>query len=57
MKLTSQMIKDKAKELLKTTNLRIQEIAEQCGYENASHFMRQFKDKIGMTAVQFRKQV
>ncbi len=48
---------DKAKELLKTTNLRIQEIAEQCGYENASHFMRQFKDKIGMTAVQFRKQV
>ena len=48
---------DKTKELLKTTNLRIQEIAEQCGYENASHFMRQFKDKIGMTAVQFRKQV
>lgn len=47
---------DKAKELLKTTNLRIQEIAEQCGYENQSHFMRQFKDRIGITAIQYRKQ-
>lgn len=47
---------NKAKKLLKTSNLRIQEIAEQCGYENASHFMRQFKDRVGITAVQYRKQ-
>ncbi|MCR4861060.1 MAG: AraC family transcriptional regulator, partial [Ruminococcus sp.] len=34
----------------------IQEIAEQCGYNNESHFMRQFKEKCGMTAIQYRKQ-
>ncbi len=45
---------DKAKELLDTTNMRLQEIGEQCGYQNQSHFMRQFKAKVGMTALQYR---
>ena len=45
---------DKAKELLDTTNLRLQEIGEQCGYQNQSHFMRQFKARTGMTAQQYR---
>ncbi len=46
---------EKAKQLLVHTDLRIQEIALQCGYSNESHFMRQFKDKCGITATQFRK--
>ncbi len=46
---------NKAKSLLKHTDLRIQEIAIQCGYQNVSHFMRQFKEKSGMTAMQYRK--
>ena len=46
----------KAKKLLQYTELRIQEIAVQCGYHNESHFMRQFKEKCGMTALQYRKE-
>ena len=44
----------KAKQLLEFSDLRIQEIAQQCGYNSESHFMRQFKIKVGMTALQFR---
>ena len=50
--ITSRM--NRAKQLLTYTDLRIQEIAMQCGYNNESHFMRQFKERIGMTAVQYR---
>jgi len=46
----------RAMQLLSNTDMRIQEIAEQCGYNNESHFMRQFKVNCGMTAVQYRKQ-
>ena len=45
----------KAQQLLQLTDLRIQEIALQCGYNNESHFMRQFKEKCGMTALQYRQ--
>ena len=45
----------RAMQLLTNTDMRIQEIAEQCGYNNESHFMRQFKEKCGMTAIQYRK--
>lgn len=47
---------DKAKHLLNNSNLRIQEISEQCGYQNSSHFMRQFKNRVGISASQYRKQ-
>ena len=46
---------DKAMRLLAHTELRVQEIAEQCGYNNVNHFMRQFKEKNGITAIQYRK--
>ncbi len=46
----------RAMQLLTNTDMRIQEIAEQCGYNNESHFMRQFKEKCGMTAIQYRTQ-
>ena len=47
---------EKAKKLLQSTELRVQEIADICGYGESSHFMRQFKDKVGMSALQYRKQ-
>lgn len=46
---------NRAMQLLARTDLRVQEIAEQCGYKNENHFMRQFKEKNGMTALQYRK--
>ncbi|MBQ7047060.1 MAG: helix-turn-helix transcriptional regulator, partial [Oscillospiraceae bacterium] len=46
---------EKAKQLLAHTELRVQEISEQCGYNNENHFMRQFKEKTGITALQYRK--
>ncbi|MBQ6252655.1 helix-turn-helix domain-containing protein [Ruminococcus sp.] len=44
-----------ARQLLLTTDLRISEVASYCGYQNATHFMRQFKDKVGMSPSEFRK--
>lgn len=46
----------KAMQLLANTNMRIQEIAEHCGYNNDNHLMRQFKEKTGKTALQYRKE-
>lgn len=44
----------KSMQLLSHTDMRVQEIALQCGYNSESHFMRQFKEKNGITAVQYR---
>ena len=46
---------ERALQLLSQTDLRVQEIAERCGYNNENHFMRQFKEKNGMTALQYRR--
>ena len=43
-----------AKKLLLTTDLHISEVASSCGYQNATHFMRQFKDKTGLSPSEFR---
>ncbi len=48
---------EKAVTLLTTTDLRIGEIAEQCGYRHATHFMRQFKAQMGMTPSEYRSKV
>ncbi len=45
----------KAKRLLVNTDMKINEIAYLCGYDNGSHFMRQFRDKTGTTATGYRK--
>lgn len=45
---------EKAKNLLKSSNTPLKKIAFECGYDEISHFMRQFKDKTGMTAMQYR---
>lgn len=43
-----------ASELLETTNLSISVIAEKCGYDSDSYFMRQFKKHRGCTPTEFR---
>lgn len=45
----------KAEELLKSTELQIQEIADQVGYFDSKYFSRQFKLVTGMTPAQFRQ--
>ncbi|MDE6789416.1 MAG: substrate-binding domain-containing protein [Ruminococcus sp.] len=47
---------EKAKQFLAHTHMRVTEIAMECGYKSETHFMRQFKDKIGITPTQYRKQ-
>lgn len=44
---------NKARELLLTTDLKVQEIAERVGYQ-PPHFIRTFKKNIGMTPGQYR---
>ena len=45
----------KAKELLKSTDLQVMEIADQVGYFDAKYFSRQFKLATGMTPAQYRQ--
>ncbi len=51
--LESRMLK--ATELLKNTDYTILEVAENCGYDYASHFTTAFKRFKGVTPMQFRK--
>lgn len=44
-----------AKQLLTTTDLRVNEVAASCGYQNATHFMRQFKEKTGLSPTEYKK--
>lgn len=46
---------EKAKELLSTTNLSAGEIGWQVGYKNPSYFFRIFREKTGMTPLEYRK--
>jgi two-component system response regulator YesN len=45
---------ERAKELLRDTNLKIYEVARLSGYANAKHFMNMFKQAVGVTASEFR---
>lgn len=47
----------KARHLLESSSLPIEEIAEQCGYDHANSFTRIFKRTYGMTPRAYRKQV
>ncbi|WP_036718848.1 response regulator transcription factor [Paenibacillus harenae] len=47
---------NKAKQLLKDTNLKIYEVAKLSGYLSSKHFMAVFKDVVGRTPSQFREQ-
>lgn len=43
-----------ARQLLAQTDDPVSSIAEQCGYENAEHFLRQFKKENGISPRQYR---
>lgn len=45
----------RAKELLTSTNLTVDRIAEGCGYSCTYSFLRQFKERCGCTPTEFRK--
>ena len=44
----------KAKELLLSGNMKVSEIAEKCGYQNTTHFIKQFKSQVGLSPDKFR---
>ena len=44
-----------AERLLVSTNLNVCEIAEKCGYSEQSYFMKLFKNKTGMTALEYKR--
>jgi two-component system response regulator YesN len=45
---------NRAKGLLRSTNLKIAEVAYQCGYSDPHYFSYVFKKKTGQTPQQFR---
>lgn len=45
----------RAKRLLSSTSMTIEEISSRCGYSNVYGFMRQFKKYVGKTPTEFRK--
>jgi AraC-like DNA-binding protein len=47
----------KAAQLLQTTDKTVQQIADICGFESLSHFIRYFKAKFGTTPSQYRNTV
>ena len=48
---------EQAKHLLLTSNYSIKEIAAQCGYNNDTFFMKQFKKNAGITPSQYRSKI
>lgn len=46
---------ERAKELLLTSNVRIGDIAQQCGFSDADYFSRRFRQQLGVTPRQFRE--
>ncbi|RAR44854.1 helix-turn-helix domain-containing protein [Paenibacillus sp. MDMC362] len=46
---------ERARDLLKTTKLKIYEIASQTGYQYLPYFSRQFKEMYGMTPLEYRR--
>lgn len=44
-----------AQELLSNTNMKISEIAENCGFKYDSYFIRRFTDKLGISPAAYRK--
>lgn len=45
---------EKSKELLEKTNLRLLEIADQCGFEDQSYFTKVFSKRVGMSPREYR---
>lgn len=46
---------ERAKEMLKTTDMTVTGISDACGFSDYNYFLREFKKKYGITAKQIRK--
>lgn len=46
---------ERAKTLLETTELKLEQIAEEAGYEDAAFFSRLFRRAVGLTPVRYRR--
>ena len=44
-----------AEHLLSSSNMSVEEISVRCGYSNVYHFIRQFKDRTGLSPGEYRK--
>lgn len=55
VKYISQYRIEVAKELLKTTNMKVGDIAKKVGYANASYFISLFRDNVGISPLKFRE--
>lgn len=47
---------EKAKELLETTHKQVKEICAEAGFNDCSHFVRDFEQKFGITPKEMQKQ-
>ena len=45
---------EKATRLLKSSNLRISQVARRCGFDSENYFRQQFRERYGMSPRQFR---
>lgn len=48
---------DAARELLRNSNLSVEEISQHCGYSDSSYFCRQFRRRLGSSPAAYRKTV
>ena len=48
---------ERARTLLRTTTLPLAQVAEQCGYANASHFSHRFRESVGVAPTAYRQAV
>lgn len=46
-----------ARELLRTTDLSVQEVAQRCGYNDCSYFGRRFRQQMAMAPLSYRRSV
>ena len=46
---------EEAKRHLKTTNMKVRDIARKVGYNNSSYFINVFKKNVGLTPSEYRK--
>ena len=56
MRYITQYRLEKARVLLRSGNMKVQDVARAVGYENASYFCMLFRNEYGKTPNQFREQ-
>ncbi len=47
---------DEAKKLLRTTDLKVYEVAERVGFQNVDYFINKFKKQVNCTPLHYRSQ-